>query len=54
MITATPLAPSFRSGVDIVTVAELMRHSSLETTPLYTRPSAADMQRAVGLLKADG
>jgi len=43
-----------RSGVDIVTVAELMGHASLETTRLYTRPSAADMQRAVDLLSADG
>jgi len=43
-----------RSGVDIVTVAELMGHASLETTRLYTRPSAADMQRAVDLLTADG
>lgn len=42
-----------RSGVDIVTVAELMGHASLETTRLYTRPSAADMQRAVDLLIAD-
>ena len=34
-----------RSGVDIVTVAELVGHASLETTRLCTRPSAADMQR---------
>jgi site-specific recombinase XerC len=42
-----------RSGVDLVTVAELMGHASLETTRLYTRPSAADMQRAVDLLTVD-
>jgi site-specific recombinase XerD len=42
-----------RSGVDLVTVAELMGHASLETTRLYTRPSADDMQRAVDLLSAD-
>jgi site-specific recombinase XerC len=42
-----------RSGVDLVTVAELMGHASLETTRLYTRPSEADMQRAVDLLTAD-
>ena len=42
-----------RSGVDIVTVAELMGHASLETTRLYTRPAAEDMQRAVDLLTAD-
>ena len=42
-----------RRGVDIVTVAELMGHASLETTRLDTRPSAADMQRAIDLLTAD-
>lgn len=42
-----------RSGVDLVTIAELMGHASLETTRLYTRPSEADMQRAVDLLTAD-
>jgi site-specific recombinase XerD len=42
-----------RKGVDIVTVAELMGHASLETTRLYTRPGAEDMQRAVDLLAAD-
>ena len=43
-----------RSGVDLVTVAELMGHTSLETTRLYTRPSPDDMQRAVDLLTVDG
>ena len=42
-----------RKGVDIVTVAELMGHASLETTRLYTRPSAEDMQRAIDMLAAD-
>jgi site-specific recombinase XerD len=42
-----------RSGVDLVTVAELMGHASLETTRLYTRPSASDVQRAVDVLTAD-
>jgi site-specific recombinase XerD len=37
-----------------VTVAELMGHASLETTRLYTSPSATNMQRAVDLLSADG
>ncbi len=41
-----------RSGVDIVTVAELMGHASLETTR-PERPSAADLQRAVDVLSAD-
>jgi site-specific recombinase XerD len=42
-----------RSGVDIVTVAELMGHSSLETTRIYTRPTENDMQRAVDVLSVD-
>jgi integrase len=42
-----------RRGVNIVTVAEVMGHASLETTRLYTWPSAADMQRAVDLLTPD-
>ena len=42
-----------RSCVDLVTVAELMGHASLETTRLYTRPSAADMQRDVDMLAVD-
>ncbi|MHB1595739.1 MAG: hypothetical protein ACYCO9_18380 [Streptosporangiaceae bacterium] len=33
-----------RRGVNIVTVAELMGHASLETTRLDTRPSAAGMR----------
>jgi integrase/recombinase XerD len=57
-ITAHRLRHTFgteltRGGVDIVTVAELMGHASLETTRLYTRPSTDDMQRAVDLLTAD-
>jgi site-specific recombinase XerD len=43
-----------RSGVDLVTVAGLLGHASLETTRLYTRPSAADLRRAVDLLTAGG
>lgn len=42
-----------RSGTDIVTVAELMGHASLETTRLYTRPSAEDLQQAIDQLAAD-
>lgn len=42
-----------RSGVDIVTVAELMGHASLETARIYTRPTNDDMQRAVEGLSAD-
>jgi len=38
-----------RKGVDIVTVAELMGHVSLETTRLYTRPGTEDMQGRAGV-----
>jgi integrase/recombinase XerC len=36
-----------RSGVDVVTVAELAGHRSLETTRRYSLPSEADRQAAV-------
>ena len=44
---------SSRAGTDIVTVAELIGHASLETTRLYTRPSAEDMQQAIDQLATD-
>lgn len=57
-VTAHTLRHTFgttlvRGGVDIVTVAELMGHSSIETTRLYSRPSADDMAKAVALLDFD-
>lgn len=42
-----------RSGVDIVTVAELMGHRRLDTTRLYTRPTERDLENAVAKLPAD-
>jgi integrase/recombinase XerC len=42
-----------RSGADVVIVAELMGHASLETTRLYARPTDDDMRRAVSLLTSD-
>ena len=33
-------------GVDLVTVATLMGHKSLDTTAIYTQPSENDMARA--------
>ena len=33
-------------GVDVVTVAILMGHKSLDTTALYTQPSEEDMVEA--------
>ena len=42
-----------RAGVDLVTVAELMGHSRLETTRLYTLPTRADRERALEALLTD-
>ena len=36
-----------RAGVDIVQVADLLGHSSLDTTRRYSLPSAADRQKAI-------
>ena len=32
---------------DLVTVAALLGHTSIATTAIYTRPSEADLERAV-------
>jgi site-specific recombinase XerD len=40
------------SGIDLVTVASLMGHESLDTTALYTQPTAEDMAEAVESLNA--
>jgi integrase/recombinase XerC len=36
-----------RNGVDIVVVADLMGHATLDTTRSYTRSSEADRARAI-------
>lgn len=42
-----------RNGHDLVLVAELMGHRRLETTRAYTRPTAADRDRAIASLPTD-
>jgi site-specific recombinase XerD len=39
------------AGVDLVTVAALLGHDSVETTAIYTQPSARDLERAVAQLE---
>jgi site-specific recombinase XerD len=41
------------AGVDLVTVSRLMGHERLETTAIYTTPSAQDLERAVERLETD-
>jgi integrase/recombinase XerD len=41
------------AGADLVTVSRLLGHQRLETTAIYTTPSAADLESAVSRLEAD-
>jgi site-specific recombinase XerD len=54
-VTAHVLRHSFattlvRGGTDLVITAELLGHARLETTRIYTRPTAEDRRNAVDLL----
>jgi Phage integrase family len=40
-------------GTDLVAVADMLGHASLDTVRLYTHPSAADRERALNLLPYD-
>lgn len=42
-----------REGVDIVTVAEILGHASIETTRIYTRPTAEDAESAIERIAID-
>lgn len=57
-VTARVLRHSFattlvRGGTDLVIAAELLGHARLETTRVYTRPTAEDRRKAVDLLPVD-
>jgi site-specific recombinase XerD len=57
-VTAHVLRHSFattlvRGHTDLVVAAELLGHARLETTRLYTRPSAEDRAKAIDLLPVD-
>jgi site-specific recombinase XerD len=57
-VTAHVLRHSFattlvRGGTDLVIAAELLGHARLESTRIYTRPTAEDRLKAVDLLPVD-
>ena len=42
-----------RAGTDLVTVAELLGHASLDSTRIYTLPTEDDLDAAVARLTVD-
>ena len=42
------------AGANLVAVAALLGHQRLETTAIYTTPSARDLEKAVERLQAEG
>jgi len=58
LVTSHVLHHSFgtdliRSGTDIVTVAELLGHASLDSTRIYTLPTEDDLDAAINRLTVD-
>jgi integrase len=54
----TPSPPTFatdltRAGTDLVTVAELLGHASLDSTRIYTLPTKDDLDDAIARLTVD-
>jgi integrase/recombinase XerC len=42
-----------RAGVDVVTVAELLGHASLDSTRIYALPTEDDLDAAIAKLTVD-
>ena len=42
------------AGEDLATVSRLLGHERLETTAIYTQPTARDLEEAVRRLEVDG
>jgi site-specific recombinase XerD len=53
LVPGSLTAPLVRGHADLVIAAELLGHARLETTRLYTRPSAEDRAKAIDLLVVD-
>jgi site-specific recombinase XerD len=52
-ITPTFATDLTRAGTDLVTVAELLGHASLDSTRIYTLPTKDDLDDAIARLTID-
>jgi site-specific recombinase XerD len=52
-VVGTLLVTSTRAGTDLVTVAELLGHASLDSTRIYTLPTKDDLDDAIARLTID-